>query len=177
MQEEVLEENKGELEDVNEEAKIDSEESDSASVYEIGYILTPTISEENLPNEVTRLKDFLLNHNVTFISEDFPKMIELAYEMQRSVENKKQKFFNGYFGWIKFEVEKEETKSIKETLDKDEKIIRYLFIKTSRENTMSSKRSYSRGDSSKRSFSQKTEETVPINEEVLDKEIEALVAE
>jgi len=151
------------------------EEKDDARhlVYEVGYLMVPTIAEENLGAEVTSLKDFLSSHNVSFISEEFPKIIELAYEMSRSINNKKQKFSYGYFGWVKFECSSEDAVSIKEGLDKNENIIRFLLIKTVRENTISLKRSY-KGDSKKRIS--KKESEAPINEEVIDKEIEALVS-
>lgn len=50
------------------------------------------------------------------------------------------------------------------------------MIKTVRENTMSVKRAYGKQDGgNRRRPIQKQEEAGPINEEVIDKEIEALV--
>jgi len=144
-------------------------------VYEVGYIMLPTIAEENLGEEVTLFKDMFLEKGVTFISDEYPKLIELAYEMTRSIANKKQKFSYGYFGWVKFECSTEQAKIIKDILDKDEKLVRYLMIKTVRENTMSVKRAYGKQEGVKRRPAQKQEEALPINEEVIDKEIEALV--
>lgn len=145
------------------------------SVYEVGYIMVPSIPEENLGGEVTTFKDSLTEKGVTFISDEYPKMMELAYEMSRSIANKKQKFSYGYFGWVKFECTTENAKVIKDYLDKNETLVRYLMIKTVRENTMSTKRVYGKTDSSKRRSTPKTEESLPINEEVIDKEIDALV--
>jgi ribosomal protein S6 len=96
--------------------------------------------------------------------------------MSRSIANKKQKFSYGYFGWIKFECTTDVAQALKASLDKNEKLIRYLLIKTVRENTMSTKRPYGKNDGAKRRSSSKNEESVaPINEEVIDKEIDALV--
>jgi ribosomal protein S6 len=146
------------------------------SVYEVGCLMVPTIAEENLGGEVTTFKDGLLENGVTFISDEYPKMMELAYEMSRSIANKKQKFSYGYFGWVKFECTTDQAKVIKDSLDKNEKLIRYLMIKTVRESTMSSKRPYGKPDGAKRRFTPKTQETsAPMNEEVIDKEIDALV--
>jgi ribosomal protein S6 len=159
----------------------ESKEDSRLCVYEVGYHMVPTIAEENLAGEVTAFKDFLSSNNVSFISEEFPKMMELAYEMTRSVNNKKQKFSYGYFGWIKFECTPESAQVIKEALDKNEKIIRYLLIKTVRENTISQKRAY-RGGEKRRVSSAKTQDSAVssseevIDEEVIDKEIDALVA-
>jgi ribosomal protein S6 len=163
---------------MSEKIEVEKEESDSlSSVYEVGYIMVPTIAEENLGAEVISLKDSLLEKGVVFVSEEYPKLMELAYEMVCSIANKKQKFSSGYFGWLKFECEAGQTKGIKKLLDSNEKLVRFLFIKTVRENTMSTKRFYNRQEGTKRHFTPKVEETVPINEETLDKEIEALVAE
>ena len=144
------------------------------SVYEVGYIMVPSITEESLGGEVTSFKDSLTEKGAIFISDEYPKMIELAYEMTRSINNKKQKFSYGYFGWVKFECTTLQAKEIKEDLDKNEKLVRYLLIKTVRENTMSVKRVY-KTDSARRRSTPKTEESTPINVEEVDKEIEALV--
>ncbi|HLP86499.1 MAG TPA: 30S ribosomal protein S6 [Candidatus Paceibacterota bacterium] len=152
-----------------------SEKEAKLVVYEVGYLMVPTIAEENLGGEVTSFKDMFTENGAVFISDEYPKLIELAYEMSRSIENKKQKFSYGYFGWVKFECRGEQAKVIKSILDKNEKLIRFLMIKTVRENTMSVKRSYSKQDGYKRQHTQKTKEADPINEETIDKEIDALV--
>jgi len=156
-----------------EENKNDTEVS--LGVYEVGYLMVPSIAEENLGGEVTTFKDSLTEHGVTFIADEYPKMMELAYEMSRSIANKKQKFSYGYFGWVKFECTSPIAREIKDMLDKNEKLIRYLFIKTVRESTMSTKRPYGKTEGTKRRSTAKPEKAEPINEEVIDKEIDALV--
>lgn len=158
------------------EVVVESEEAEvRQSVYEVGYIMVPTIAEEGLGGEVTTFKDMLTDHGVTFISDEYPKMMELAYEMSRSIANKKQKFSYGYFGWVKFECTTAQAKVIKDLLDKNEKLVRYLMIKTVRESTMSTKRAYGKTEGAKRRPALKAEEVGPINEETIDKEIDALV--
>jgi len=102
------------------------------SVYEVGYIMLPSIAEENLAGEVAEFKESLGGKGLVFISDEYPKMLELAYEMSRSIENKKQKFSYGYFGWIKFECTPQNAKLIKEFLEKNEKLVRFLMVKTTR---------------------------------------------
>lgn len=153
----------------------DVETDSKVSIYEVGYIMVPSIPEENLGGEVTMLKDSLGEKGATFISDEYPKMMELAYEMSRSIANKKQKFSYGYFGWVKFEATTENAKVIKDYLDKNETLVRYLMIKTVRESTMSPKRAYGKTEGMKRRSTPRVEESMPINEEVIDKEIEALV--
>jgi len=161
---------------IKEVVEADVENTDAkSSVYEVGYLMLPSIPEENLGGEVTMLKDSLSENGAVFISDEYPKMMELAYEMSRSIANKNQKFSYGYFGWVKFECTTNSAKIIKEFLDKNEKLVRFLMIKTVRESTMSTKRAYGKQDGSKRRSTPRTEESMPINEEVIDKEIDALV--
>lgn len=157
------------------EENVEEEKEVRLGVYEVGYLMVPTIAEENLGEEVTSFKDMFIEKGAVFISDEYPKLIELAYEMTRSILNKKQKFSYGYFGWVKFECSTSVAKEIKDLLDKNEKLVRYLMIKTVRENTMSVKRPYGKQDGSKRRTVRKTEEVEVINEETIDKEIEALV--
>lgn len=153
----------------------DSQVDDTrSSIYEVGYIMVPSIPEEGLSEEVMNFKNSLEAQGAVFISDEYPKMIELAHQMSRSIANKKHKFSYGYFGWVKFECSTEQAKIIKNNLDLNEKLVRYLLIKTVRESTMSSKRPYGKTDLSRRKV--KSEESLPIDEAVIDKEIDALVA-
>ena len=163
-----------EKEVVDIEENIEGEEVKN-SVYEVGYIVVPTIAEENLGEEVTLFKDMFTEHGAIFISDEYPKMMELAYEMSRSIANKKQKFSYGYFGWVKFECSTSQARIIKDLLDKNEKLVRYLMVKTVRESTLSPKRPYGKTEGVKRRTTHKAEETGPINEETIDKEIDALI--
>lgn len=155
------------------------EKESKASIYEVGYLFVPSIAEENLGAKVTSLKDLLGEHGATFIGDEYPKMIELAYEMSRTVLNKKQKFTTGYFGWVKFELSADKINAVKDALDKDEQIIRFLLIKTVRESTLSPKRAYSKegGARKKPSLAKADEVALPVNEETIDQEIDALVLE
>lgn len=160
---------------VNEEVVVEEVEEVKSSIYEVGYIMLPSIPEENLGGEVSIFKDSLAEMGATFISDEYPKMMELAYEMSRSINNKKQKFSYGYFGWVKFECNTLASKIIKDALDKNENLVRYLMVKTIRGSTMSTKRAYGNKDGFKRRPIHKREESLPINEETIDKEIDALV--
>lgn len=152
------------------------EKETKLSVYEIGYILVPSIAEENVGSAVTDIKDMLLANGATFIADEYPKMMELAYQMERSIANKKAKFTTGYFGWVKFEVDASVINTIKDIMDKNESVIRFLLIKTVRESTLAPKRAYTGG--ARRKVTPKDESKAgPINEEVIDKEIDALVVE
>ncbi len=154
------------------------EKESKMTVYEVGYLIVPTVAEENVGAEVTKLKDTLTAHNATFIADEYPKMMELAYEMTRTIANKKAKFTTGYFGWIKFEMTAADVVALKPELDRNESIIRYLLVKTVRESTMAVKRTYTKEGAHKRKTVAKEGEVAEQSSpEVIDKEIDALVLE
>src|ERR1035437_7701669 len=107
-----------------------------------------------------------------------PKMIQLAYKMVKVVSNVRNKFNTAYFGWIKFTMDSDKVLELKKKLDLDSNFIRFLILKTVKENTIASKR-FVRGDIRKKPRSAKGENdetAVPINKEEIDKEIDALIA-
>ena len=58
------------------------EEKDIDSrIYEVGYLLVPAISEEELPVVYGNLKELVASFGGNIISDDMPKMLGLAYPM------------------------------------------------------------------------------------------------
>ena len=94
------------------------------------------------------------------------------------VANVRNKFNTAYFGWVKFTMETEAILELKKKLDFDPNFIRFLILKTVKENTIAAKR-FVRGDALHKRFKAKTgeaENAAPINKEEIDKEIDALIA-
>ncbi len=102
--------------------------------------------------------------------------------MVKVVQNIRNKYDTGYFGWTKFSMSPEEVLELKKKLDLDPKIIRFLILKTVKENTIATKRfAYKDTPARRRApvLAKKEgegEEVVPINKEEVDKEIDAMVA-
>jgi len=148
-------------------------------IYELGYIMLPLIEEKNLAEEVGNLKAMIDGLGAQSISEEFPRLIELAYEMTKVIENKNNHFNTGYFGWMKFELDPSMIGELEAKLKHNEKFVRFLLIKTVRENTMSPKKSFSRvSEMKKRNMTKPEGEVAPvINKEEIDKQIDALVSD
>jgi ribosomal protein S6 len=147
-------------------------------VYEVGYLLVPTISEEELPAVYGNLKELISALGGVAISDEMPKMMTLAYSMVKVVSNVRNKFNTAYFGWTKFTMDSDKILELKKKLDLDPHFIRFLILKTVKENTIAAKR-FVRGDViHRRPLVKKTDEevAVPINKEEVDKEIDAMVA-
>jgi len=103
----------------------------------------------------------------------------LAYSMTKVTSNVRKKFNTAYFGWTKFTMNSQKVLELKKHLDLDPNFIRFLILKTVKENTIAAKR-FVRGESYHRISTPKksagNEAVVPINKEEIDKEIDALVA-
>ena len=159
---------------------MEKEEMEANSrVYEVGYLLVPTLSEEEMPATYTNLKDSVSSFGGEIISDEMPKMMPLAYSMTKVVSNVRSKFNSAYFGWVKFAMDTDKVLELKKKLDLDPSIIRFLMLKTVKENTIAAKR-FVRGDSMRRGKraekGEENAEAAPINKEEIDKEIDALVA-
>ncbi len=161
------------------ENKKDENQEVGHKVYEVGYLLVPTISPENAPAIYGNLKELVLSLKGEIISDEMPKMITLAYSMQKITTSARNKFNTAYLGWIKFSMDPEEVLELKKKLDLDSNFLRFLILKTVRENTIAAKRFVHRDTRRSQLHTRKEgegENVVPINKEEIDKEIEAMVA-
>lgn len=147
-------------------------------IYELGYLLSPTITEENLSKETGAVKEALGTGSFV-ISELEPKMKEIAYQMEKTISGKKNIFETAYFGSVYFQAEPESINAIKKNIDKNENIIRYLVIRRNKEILMAPKKVYSPRVKPTHSPTE-ADKNIPsatvINEAELDKTIEKLVA-
>lgn len=147
-------------------------------VYEVGYLFVPTVSEEEVAGLYGNLKELILNSGGEIVSDEMPKMINLAYEMLKVVQNVRSKFNTGYFGWVKFEMDTQKVLELKKKLDLDPLILRFLILKTVKENTIAAKRFVFKDSVRRKVPGVKKEdgEVVEINKEEIDKEIDAMVS-
>ena len=113
---------------------------DTQTVYELAFHLLPTFSEEEAAAVVTSLKARIESEGGEIISEEAPGQFTLAYDMTRSIENRKEWFSESYFAWIKFTATPENAQTLNTDLTRDERIIRFLLVKTVRENTFIAKK-------------------------------------
>jgi len=146
-------------------------------IYEVGYIIIPTVPEDGVAPEVTKLKDILASVETKVISDEYPVLISLKYEMSKRIETKNTHFNQGYFGWIKFEANSKDIEVIKKEFDINKVILRYIIISTVKENTISSKKPFASNiiTRSSRAPKAQVEETVLLDNEEVDREIDKLV--
>lgn len=161
------------------ESEKEIKEDINSRVYELGYLLVPTIPETDIPVAFGNLKELVSSLGGITISDEMPKMLTLAYPMVKVMANLRYKFKTAYFGWIKFTMDSNKILELKKHLDLDSNFIRFLILKTVKENTIAAKR-FTHGEIARRKIkTEKTrseETTIFINKEEIDKEIDALVA-
>lgn len=109
-------------------------------VYELGYHLVPTLPEEKIPEASGAVRGMIERISSNIIAEELPVFIDLAYTIVKTIEHKNKRFDDAYFGWIKFEAEPAGIAELEEALKKDDNVLRYLVVKTLRENTFISKK-------------------------------------
>lgn len=109
-------------------------------VYELGYHLVPTLAEEQIPAASGAVRGMIEQISKDVIAEELPVFIDLAYQVVKTIDHKNKRFDEAYFGWIKFEASPLGIAKLEEALKKDENVLRYLVVKTLREDTFIAKK-------------------------------------
>ena len=152
------------------------EEESGNGIYELGFLLVPSFTEEKLPEAFNAIKEAVAGKGAVVFAEEMPKLITLAYTMEKTINNKIERFREGYFGWIKFELAGTETAKLESMLRLRDDVIRHLLISTVRENTIASKRGFGPRRNPK-AGSKDSAISPSMSKEEIDREIEALVDE
>ena len=144
-------------------------------VYEVGFHIVPIVAEDDLGVRVTAIRDAIETAGGSMIADEYPRHMELTYPMLKIAENKRATHHSAYFGWMKFEVEPKGAIVIDTALKADDLILRFIIVKTVRENTMVPKKvlQQKRGDEAK--ADEPAEEKPIMSEAEIDKTIEDLV--
>lgn len=153
---------------------MNEENEKDLKIYELGFLLVPELAEDEVAGEVGALKNLILDKiGGIEISSEMPKPIELAYQMDKRVGGKIEHYNRAHFGWIKFELPVDNIEKLNKALEENKKIIRFIVIKTVRENTMAVKRVIVRPPAD----AKKKEDGPLMTEEEMDKTIAELVVE
>ncbi|OHA24792.1 MAG: hypothetical protein A3D52_01965 [Candidatus Taylorbacteria bacterium RIFCSPHIGHO2_02_FULL_44_36] len=105
----------------------ENQESEKGTrVYEVGFLLTPTLTDEKLLQVFAAIKETLGGASPAMLGEGFPKPRPLTYPIN--------KYESAFFGWLKFESGLEVLATLREFLKNNAAVIRFLIVKTIREN-------------------------------------------
>jgi ribosomal protein S6 len=142
----------------------------TSTVYEVSYLLLPTMSQEQVPGKVSQIKDSIVSFGGEIISSEDPVLIDLSYQMTKVVQTTRHKAEQGYFGWIKFEISKDGVDSIKKFFDNNSEVLRHLIIKTVRENTLLNGKMKLKSEEKSKKFDDMSEDSEEVKDEVVDEE-------
>lgn len=151
------------------------EKEAKTSVYELGLHLSPEIGDENVAKEFGDVKSLIENAGGTFISEEMPHLMPLAYDISKVIANKKNIYNKAYFGWVKFDLTAKELAALKTKLEEMTTIVRFLIVKTVRESTLAPKKIVQKMESTTPKRDRREEAKGPMNEAEVDREIDAMI--
>lgn len=159
---------------------------DSEQVYEIGYLISPSVPEDKILAEADILRGYVSGAGASIIAEDLPHREKLAYTMRKkTVSGTYEKCNEAYFGWVKFGTDSAKVEEIKKKFNTHQSMLRMLLISTVRENTFLGKRASAiaaslgekPGMSEKQPEENKPTPVAPASIEEMDKSIDEMVKE
>jgi ribosomal protein S6 len=148
-----------------------------ARVYEAGFHVIPTVGDEHLGAEVTKVRDAIESAGGKVFADEYPKHRDLAYPVVKVASNKRSTYHTAYFGWMKFDADPKVVAVVDAALKSNDKILRYILVETVRENTMSPRKFVRerKGREERPADAKSKEEKPQMTEEEIDKTIEDLV--
>lgn len=150
-------------------------------VYEIGYLLMPTLSEEEAVAATDKLRKIITDATGLPLAEEKANLITLAYSMSKTIDNVPKTFTQAYFGWIKFDVAPDRIAAINSACMAFAPMLRSLCTSTVREDTRAkrvrrapSSRPAKRDTIGSPDAASPAAEAAPMDVAQVDKEIEEL---
>jgi ribosomal protein S6 len=153
-------------------------------VYELGIHLVSDEGEDKIKGSFENIKKEIEGLKGKILSEESPRLMPLAYTIIKQFQGRNFRYSQAYFGWIKFDMEKDQISDLKTTIDAMPENLRSMIIKTTKEHVMHGPK-FSEKRESKRYFAPeeavkvevKDEIVVPLStDEEVDKVIDELVA-
>ena len=109
------------------------DDAGEAAIYEVGYHILSTVSEDSLENEAKTITDALTKLGAEVVGERSPASVDLAYPINKKIDGKREEFDSAYFGWVAFSLGSSDIEKVKEALDTNANVLRFLITKTSRD--------------------------------------------
>lgn len=130
------------------------------TVYEIGYLILPSIPEDKLSSVTSAIRKVIITEGGTEIDAEEPFKEPLAYTMSKTIGASRYVLSDAYLGWIKFEADRAKAPAIKAGIEKIEEVLRFLLIKAQRETTFTLAKARAAVEEKKESAPSSTAEAV-----------------
>jgi ribosomal protein S6 len=103
--------------------------SESVRTYEIGYLVAPTVPEDEVAEIESNLQSAVTDADGEVLASETPEARDLAYTMEATTSAGEREFERGQFGWVQFEVDANELDAIESALEDEADVMRSLTIK------------------------------------------------
>ena len=110
----------------------------TVGVYELCFHFVPTLSEKEVQQLYTSLREQITSGGAEEISTEAPEKFSLAFPVRHTVrqgDGTYQRFTESYFGSVKFRASRALCTSLRETLLKQSSMLRFLITETVAEDT------------------------------------------
>jgi ribosomal protein S6 len=106
---------------------------DEPAVYELGYHIISTVTDEALPKESALVVGAVKELGGSLIGEGAPTRMKLAYVISKKIDGTLRNFDSAHFGWVTFEMEPAQVITLKAKIESLPSILRFIIIRTTRE--------------------------------------------
>ncbi len=113
------------------------QEDRDPKLYEFSFHLVPKMSQEDAVSAFTDIKNQITATGATISNESVPALLNLAYQMDITVESVRSKYNQAYFAWIIFEATGSQILALKEEIRLRTDVLRNLLITTKNESPIS----------------------------------------
>jgi ribosomal protein S6 len=158
----------------------DIKEIGGSQAYELGFHLVPTLGDDEVGKAFDKVTKLIEKVGGTVISKSEPALLNLEYQMEKTVDSVKSKYNTAYFAWVIFEGGDVET--LGEEIETDKDVLRQLLIKTDQKDSINSSEvaAIINGDVEeetteeveKSETEEKVEKTEEVKEEVSEEKVE-----
>lgn len=100
------------------------------SVYELGFLLVPTLTDAEVAPAVEKLHKAITNAGGSVTTSGEVHFIDLAYEMVKKIKSKNHRFDQAHFGWVKFEAAGTTPTEVEKGLKGIDEVLRGIVVKT-----------------------------------------------
>ena len=157
--------------------------NESSKLYELGFHIVGTIDSNKVASVIDEIKSLITTHHGDIVREGEVREITLAYTMVKHVAGVNKKYNQSFFDWIKFTMNSEDVVNLKNALDSNENIIRFILVKTVNDDEHSTSKLVELEESEEEevsvteTVSEKTEEAEEVSVKAKDQEIDEAIEE
>lgn len=106
-------------------------------VYEVSFHLVPTLGESGVQSEFESIKKFMASKG-EICGIDEPQVMELAYTIRHKIRGEDgtyDRFVEAYFCSVKYVSTTENVQAVKDALQENENVLRFIIVETNKEDT------------------------------------------